>query len=912
MRKIFELHGLISVDGLENAKKGLSDIDKSLKKASSQLVKTGKSFEKIGTGLTKYLTAPLLAASAVVVKFGADFEKSMTTSLAIMGDVSDEMKNKMGDTAKKVSEETTFSASETAKAYYFLASAGLNAAQSIAALPKVAKFAIAGQFDLSRATDLLTDAQSALGLSSKNVVEHEENLVRVSDVLVKANTLSNASVEQFSEALTNKAGAALKMLGKDVEEGVAVLAAYADQGVKGAEAGTQFSIVLRDLQTAAIKNKSAFAQNKVSVYDSNEEMRDMSDIVGDLEVALSGLSDKQKKVTLTTLGFKEKSVASLLTLIGTSDKIREFEEDLDNAGGTTERVSKKQLNNFIDQLTMIKNKLINVTISLSEVLLPVLKNHLIPILEKSVEKLKVMVDAFHNFGPELKSSTLKLVTFIALLGPMLLTIGKVIITVGRLRNSVLLLNAAFIANPIGLVVIGVVALTAALIALNHSQNASIDKLTKWNKQAEYNKEIARKMREEWEKDPDFDSAAYKKEFKKRWDAYVDAGENSMEQLQISRQKYEKQEKQDEKDKLDEEERLKKEADEKRKTRWKEAAEENKKALEVKKALSDDWIKKVFEQNATELELIKKNRDDDLAAAKEKGAEAETIFNIKKYYICELIKLENKQKDDIKKIDEQIAATKKTINEQSVADEAIDNQKKQTALDKLKDKYSYVFNEIVQLVQQSGSIISGFYDNQAISIDNNYKKEKERIESLNISEEEKAKRIENLDAATAKKKKELARKQAILDKAMAIFSIGIYAAQAIMKAWATVGPAGAWAFTIAIGALSAIEAGIVAAKPIPAAKGAFIPSQRNGVVTQVGEGKEDEVVFPLHTGVKAMVDELISQVSSAPMSSPISRQTSGDNYHVHVGTLIADDYGLKELERRMTRITVTESQRMGAA
>ena len=55
---------------------------------------------------------------------------------------------------------------------------------------------------------------------------------RVSDVLVRANTLANATVQQFSTALTSKAGAALKSFNKDVEEGVAVLAAMADQGIK--------------------------------------------------------------------------------------------------------------------------------------------------------------------------------------------------------------------------------------------------------------------------------------------------------------------------------------------------------------------------------------------------------------------------------------------------------------------------------------------------------------------------------------------------------------------------------------------------------------------------------------------------------------------------------------------------------
>ena len=51
-------------------------------------------------------------------------------------------------------------------------------------------------------------------------------MTKVSDVLVKANTLANASVLQFAESLTNKAAAALVNVNKSMEEGVAVLAAF--------------------------------------------------------------------------------------------------------------------------------------------------------------------------------------------------------------------------------------------------------------------------------------------------------------------------------------------------------------------------------------------------------------------------------------------------------------------------------------------------------------------------------------------------------------------------------------------------------------------------------------------------------------------------------------------------------------
>ena len=281
-----------------------------------------------------------------LIKTGAAFEtlsRSMNRSMSIMGNVSSAMRSDMRDAAIEVSRTTNASARDAADAYFFLASAGLNAAQSLRALPKVAKFAQAGNFDLARATDLLTDAQSALGLSTEDMSQNMENMQRVSDVLVKGNTLANATVEQFSEALTNKAGAALRLLGKDVEEGVAVLAAFADQGIKGAEAGTGFGIVLRDLQTKAIKFSSVFRKAGITVFDSSGDMRNMADIMEDLETRMTGMSDQAKKTFLLGLGFSDKSVSFVQSLIGVSDKIRDYEKALRSAGGTTASVAGKML-----------------------------------------------------------------------------------------------------------------------------------------------------------------------------------------------------------------------------------------------------------------------------------------------------------------------------------------------------------------------------------------------------------------------------------------------------------------------------------------------------------------------------------------------------------------------------------------
>ena len=348
-------------------------LDQSKAKTEKTTTGMGAAFKKLRTPIG-IATGAIVGLGVAVTKLGADFEAALSESLAIMGDVSETLRGDMSDAARDVAKATTFSAREAGESYFFLASAGLDAAQSVAALPQVAQFAQAGMFDMARATDLLTDAQSALGLASNDAQQNLANMARISDVLVKANTLANASVSQFSEALTNRAGASLRILNKDVEEGVAVLAAFADQGIKGSMAGEQLSIVIRDLQNASLKNADAFRQAGISVFDSSGQMRNFGDIIGDLEGRLAGMSDEQVRAELTTLGFQDRSVQALLTLVGTSDAIKDYEANLREAGGTTKEVADKQLNNFNAQLKLLQSVITDIAIEMSDKFLPALRD----------------------------------------------------------------------------------------------------------------------------------------------------------------------------------------------------------------------------------------------------------------------------------------------------------------------------------------------------------------------------------------------------------------------------------------------------------------------------------------------------------------------------------------------------------
>ena len=321
----------------------------------------------VGFGLLAAKAATALAGiGAAAVREFASFNDAMTRSTAIMGDLTSAMTDEMSQAARDVAKETTFAANEVAEGFFFLASAGLSAEQSLAALPRVARFAQAGAFDLAMATDLATDAQSALGLTVDDAAENMQNLNRVMDVLVGANTLANATTEQFSRALTNKAAAALKINNKELEEGVAVLSFFADQGVKGAEAGERLSVFLRDVSRAAANNSDEFARLGLQVADADGNLRNMADIIDEFDGLFAGMSDLQRDATLDMLGLTRSVADNIKILSGGGDAIREYQARLENMGGIVDEVASKQLASFSNQASLVFSQFRDVLITIGE------------------------------------------------------------------------------------------------------------------------------------------------------------------------------------------------------------------------------------------------------------------------------------------------------------------------------------------------------------------------------------------------------------------------------------------------------------------------------------------------------------------------------------------------------------------
>lgn len=427
---------------------------------------------RIGTRMSVALTAPLVLFKGVAVNAFASFDDAMVKSTSIMSGITADIDKQMRQTALTISKQTGAAARDLAEGYFFLASAGFDARQSMAALPAVAQFARAGAFDLARATDLLTDAQTALGLSFKDPTKNLKEMTRLSDVLVKANTLANASVEQFSVSLTTKSAAALRSVNKEVEEGVAVLAAFADQGMKAHRSGEALTDMMTGLKQAATNEntKGFFKEFQIDIFDTEGKMRHLADIVEDFEKAFAGASDEQRQMMLSQMGIRESSSQAITTLQGTSEKIRAYEKALKEAGGTTEDVAKKQMASFTAQLGITRAKVTALSIDVGRILAPSVARFN-DVLERGTE-------VWDTWSEGTKKATVAVGGLAAATGPALVTIGLIGPTAIRGAQAVKMMTiavwgfvrasavaAAAAALPFAPYIVGAAAVVAVIMGL---------------------------------------------------------------------------------------------------------------------------------------------------------------------------------------------------------------------------------------------------------------------------------------------------------------------------------------------------------------------------------------------------------------------------------------------------------------
>ena len=303
----------------------------------SHMAQAGSIMQGLGAAITAGVTVPVVAFGKSAVEATQTFNASMSKTGALMGATQQEM-NQLRDAAKEYGATTQFSATQCSDALGYMALAGWNAKQSVSALPGVLNMAAASGMDLAQASDLVTDYLSAFGMEASQAGE-------MADVLSYAQAKSNTTTDALGEAFKNCAANA-HAAGMDLQTTTALLAQLANQGLKGSEAGTALTAVMRDM-TAKMKNGAIqIGKTKVQVQDANGNYRDMIDILADVESATHGMGKAERAAALQST-FTSDSIKGLNLLLNAgSGSARDFRDQLKDCGGSAEEMAKKMNDNL--------------------------------------------------------------------------------------------------------------------------------------------------------------------------------------------------------------------------------------------------------------------------------------------------------------------------------------------------------------------------------------------------------------------------------------------------------------------------------------------------------------------------------------------------------------------------------------
>lgn len=858
MREIFALVGSITCEGLDKVQKGFNDLDKTLNKVVKPIDKLGRSVENVGKKLT-VLTAPIVAAGAGVIalsKHTADYAEKLVKFEAMTG----------------LSTDTLQEFDHVAR------NSGVNFEEFINTIAKLT-------FNMSGVIKEGGNVYNAFVKLGVQIKDSSGNIRNMNDLFPET-----IYALQKVENETERNSLAAQIFGRSTKDIAPILKMTRGE--------------LDAFRKAAHDNGLVLSNEALQAADQ------FGDEIQNLEAQF----------------------AAIVRTVG------------------------------ISFMPIIKDSFI-----------PFLKDRAVPALQDFIGKIKSLVDWFHGLNPRVKDAVLSFAAFLAVSGPVLIAIGKFIglaktlsTTILAVRTAVLALNVALLANPISLTVLGIAALSGA-IALAVVKYQDLQK--------EHEKFTAMTSGDAARKDFTGSFDALIKKMKGYGAALNEPAKlqellgKDIDDLTEKARKLGYTVEGDLNARL---ERLNKIALESGGVRdlttglikagaaaaklgkeVKQLTDEEKKQLEelAKKRAEyeKNWTEKLFLETASQLEILDYQEKQALKHAE--STEAGRLA-VQKYYKIQREKLHEEEaqkrkdfqaemdtffaesemkaeKEKKERLDYNLQWSIKTIREQlryelsaemekarsvGASEQTIFNIRKayhdkEMAL--VRDGVSNQISQYGSFVNSAIGLFSMANDNQQIAIDNTYKKQKEAIENSTMDETAKQAALKKLDTETEKRRSAARRKQAILDKADAIFSIGINTAVAVVKALPNVILAGI------IGGIGLVQEALVLARPIPMAEGGIAKARRGGYYANIAESGEDEGIIPLRTGIPAIADAIINNIRSATAGLPelaVAGSTYNSNYNrpvnIHVGTMIADEYGIKQLERRLYDARIAENERRG--
>lgn len=447
------------VRGIDSASGAMGDLENKFSTTSQGLQTIGGMFSSAGTKLTAGLTAPVIGFGAASVKAGTEFDSSMSQVSAVSKATGDDLQL-IRDRAIEMGEKTRYSATEVSNAMYYMGLAGWDAQQIYAGIPGVLALGAASGENLSRVSDIVTDSLTAFGKSAEDTTEFV-------NVLAEASRSSNTTVDLLGESFKYVAPVA-GAFGYSIQDVAVMLGIFANNGVKGSQAGTGMRQALNSLINPSDKAAAQMEKFGVTLFNVDGSTKTLMQVMTELRGTFGGLaidihnadgevmtgeeimekyghalptSDMEKLTAIVQI-FGVRALPGMLSVINASES--DFNDlstaiygaqDAYDGLGTAFGMQQTMLDNVQGDWYLFTSALGTTKIIISDMVKGALRELL--------QKLTQLVNAFNNMTPEQQEQIVKWALMAASIGPVLLVIGKIISTIGTLITTFKNLKAAF-------------------------------------------------------------------------------------------------------------------------------------------------------------------------------------------------------------------------------------------------------------------------------------------------------------------------------------------------------------------------------------------------------------------------------------------------------------------------------------
>lgn len=361
--------------------------------------------------------------------------------------------------AKKLGATTKFTATEAAQAMEVLARAGFNTQQILQATPAVLSAAAASGLEIAEVANHVSNVLKGMGMEM-------DQSGRVADVLALASARTNSSIGSLGESMTNVASTA-RQLGVPLESVVASVALLQDVGLDASVAGSALNVMLTKMAAPSKGLQRKMRRLGVSFKDAKGDMLPLEKVLAQLSKASDKVGGNFDKVAFLAelVGLRGQKAASNLADLFKTGRVEELTKELEKAAGSAEKMANLRMDTTRGSLTLLASAVDAVKVRIFDMNSGPLK--------KVIDRMTAWVGANEKLiATRVTEFISKIVENLPAIWSWMQRIGKALVffytfvTVLKTLIGVLaLVNLLMAMNPIGLIVIGIVAAIAAFSAL---------------------------------------------------------------------------------------------------------------------------------------------------------------------------------------------------------------------------------------------------------------------------------------------------------------------------------------------------------------------------------------------------------------------------------------------------------------